>query len=93
MFQGCFNKVVEFLNGNIGSVGGSALGVAFFPLVGVILACCLAKNINKAKYEQMAWEQLDPDQDHNLPSLDDLFAPPLQWSTQKKSTSKRVTFQ
>lgn len=52
--QGCFNKVVEFLSGNIGSVGGSALGVAFFPLVGVILACCLAKNINKAKYEQMA---------------------------------------
>jgi tetraspanin-7 len=52
--QGCFSKVVEFLNGNIGLVGGSALGVAFFPLVGVILACCLAKNINKAKYEQMA---------------------------------------
>jgi len=52
--QGCFNKVVEFLNGNIGLVGGSAVGVAFFPLLGEILACCLAKNINKAKYEQMA---------------------------------------
>ncbi|XP_069698201.1 tetraspanin-7-like [Periplaneta americana] len=52
--QGCYMKVVEFLNGNIGLVGGSALGVAFFPLVGVLLACCLAKNINKAKYEQMA---------------------------------------
>jgi len=52
--QGCFNKVVEFLNGNIGLVGGSAVGVAFFPLIGEILACCLAKNINKAKYEQMA---------------------------------------
>jgi tetraspanin-7 len=54
MLQGCFIKVVDFLNGNIGLVGGSAVGVAFFPLVGVILACCLAKNINKAKYEQMA---------------------------------------
>jgi tetraspanin-7 len=54
MLQGCFNKVVYFLNGNIGLVGGSAVGVAFFPLVGMILACCLAKNINKAKYEQMA---------------------------------------
>jgi tetraspanin-7 len=54
MLQGCFNKVVEFLNGNIGLVGGSAVGVAFFPLIGEILACCLAKNINKAKYEQMA---------------------------------------
>jgi len=52
--EGCFNKVVNFLNGNIGLVGGSAVGVAFFPLIGVILACCLAKNINKAKYEQMA---------------------------------------
>jgi tetraspanin-7 len=52
--QGCFIKVVDFLKGNIGLVGGSAVGVAFFPLVGVILACCLAKNINKAKYEQMA---------------------------------------
>lgn len=54
MLQGCFNMVVDFLKGNIGLVGGSAVGVAFFPLVGVILACCLAKNINKAKYEQMA---------------------------------------
>lgn len=52
--EGCFSKVVDFLKGNIGLVGGSAVGVAFFPLVGVILACCLAKNINKAKYEQMA---------------------------------------
>ncbi|KAJ9580775.1 hypothetical protein L9F63_024047 [Diploptera punctata] len=52
--QGCYNKVVDFLNANIGLVGGSALGVAFFPVVGVLLACCLAKNINKAKYEQMA---------------------------------------
>jgi tetraspanin-7 len=54
MLQGCFHKVVDFLKGNIGLVGGSAVGVAFFPLVGEILACCLAKNINKAKYEQMA---------------------------------------
>ncbi|XP_067007625.1 tetraspanin-7 [Anabrus simplex] len=52
--SGCYTKVVEFLDDNIGLVGGSALGVAFFPLVGVLLACCLAKNINKSKYEQMA---------------------------------------
>ncbi|PSN31396.1 Tetraspanin-7 [Blattella germanica] len=52
--QGCYNKVVDFLNANIGLVGGSALGVAFLPLVGMLLSCCLAKNINKAKYEQMA---------------------------------------
>nr|CAD7425506.1 unnamed protein product [Timema monikensis] len=52
--EGCYDKVVNFLDANIGLVGGAALGVAFFPLVGVILSCCLAKNINKAKYEQMA---------------------------------------
>ncbi|XP_012256124.2 tetraspanin-7-like [Athalia rosae] len=52
--QGCYNRVVDFINSNIGLVAGSAVGVAFFPLVGVFLACCLASNINKAKYEQVA---------------------------------------
>ncbi|GLG96089.1 Tetraspanin [Gryllus bimaculatus] len=52
--KGCFNLVIDFLNSNIGLVGGSAMGIAFFPLVGMLLSCCLAKNINKAKYEQMA---------------------------------------
>jgi hypothetical protein len=66
--------------------------VAFFPLVGVILACCLAKNINKAKYEQMAWEQLAPEQDPHLPSLDELFTGPLEWYTEKKPLPKRVHF-
>ncbi|XP_063240158.1 tetraspanin-7-like [Bacillus rossius redtenbacheri] len=52
--RGCYDVVVDFLNGNIGLVAGSALGFAFFPLLGLALSCCLAKNINKAKYEQMA---------------------------------------
>ncbi|XP_015521779.1 tetraspanin-7 [Neodiprion pinetum] len=52
--QGCYNRVVDFINSNIGLVAGSAVGVAFFPLIGVFLACCLASNINKAKYEQVA---------------------------------------
>ncbi|XP_028137745.1 tetraspanin-6-like isoform X2 [Diabrotica virgifera virgifera] len=52
--QGCYTKIIEFLNGNVGIVAGAAVGIAFFPLIGVILSCCLAKVINKAKYEQMA---------------------------------------
>ncbi|CAH1961736.1 unnamed protein product [Acanthoscelides obtectus] len=51
--QGCYNKIVDFLGENIGIVAGAAVGIAFFPLVGVILSCCLASVINKAKYEQM----------------------------------------
>ncbi|CAH1102978.1 unnamed protein product [Psylliodes chrysocephalus] len=52
--QGCYTKIVEFLNANVGIVAGAAVGIAIFPLVGVILSCCLAKVVNKAKYEQMA---------------------------------------
>ncbi|XP_014469377.1 PREDICTED: tetraspanin-6-like [Dinoponera quadriceps] len=52
--EGCYNRVLDFLNANIGLVAGTAIGVAFFPLVGVFLACCLASNINKAEYEQVA---------------------------------------
>ncbi|KAK5646234.1 hypothetical protein RI129_004698 [Pyrocoelia pectoralis] len=51
---GCYNKVIDFLNANIGIVAGAAIGIGFFPLLGVVLSCCLASTINKAKYEQMA---------------------------------------
>ncbi|XP_003393642.1 tetraspanin-7-like [Bombus affinis] len=52
--QGCYTRVLRLINGNIGLVAGIAVGVAFFPLIGVFLACCLASNINKVKYEQVA---------------------------------------
>lgn len=52
--DGCYNLVLDFINNNIGLVAGTAIGVAFFPLVGIFLACCLASNINKAEYEQVA---------------------------------------
>ncbi|KAF3426923.1 hypothetical protein E2986_03134 [Frieseomelitta varia] len=52
--QGCYTRVLRFINGNIGLVAGIAVGVAFFPFIGVFLACCLASNINKVKYEQVA---------------------------------------
>ncbi|XP_012061892.1 PREDICTED: CASP8-associated protein 2, partial [Atta cephalotes] len=49
---GCYNRLLDLINSNIGLVAGTAIGVAFFPLVGIFLACCLASNINKAEYEQ-----------------------------------------
>ncbi|CAG9814088.1 unnamed protein product [Phaedon cochleariae] len=52
--QGCYTKIIAFLDANIGMVAGAAVGIAFFPLIGVVLSCCLASIINKTKYEQMA---------------------------------------
>ncbi|KAK7090880.1 tetraspanin-7-like [Littorina saxatilis] len=51
--HGCHKLVVDFINGNMGPIGGVALGISFFQVLGAILACCLAKSISKAKYEQM----------------------------------------
>lgn len=34
-------------------IGASALIVTFFPIVGFLLSFCLARNVNKSKYEQM----------------------------------------
>ncbi|BFZ00422.1 hypothetical protein BsWGS_03461 [Bradybaena similaris] len=52
--QGCHKFVVNFINGNMGPIGGVALGISFFQVLGAVLAFCLAKSINKAKYEQVA---------------------------------------
>ncbi|KZC08195.1 Tetraspanin-7 [Dufourea novaeangliae] len=52
--QGCYTRVLDLINSNIGLVAGTAIGVAIFPFMGVFLACCLASNINKVKYEQVA---------------------------------------
>lgn len=52
--QGCYVKVTQYLERNMGRIALSAFGVSLFPLVGSILSVALAKNINKAKYEQMA---------------------------------------
>lgn len=51
--EGCYSKVVAKLEENIGSIAGAALGFAFLKMIGCLLAFCLAKNINKAKYEQV----------------------------------------
>ncbi|RUS80140.1 hypothetical protein EGW08_012097 [Elysia chlorotica] len=51
--QGCHKLVVDFINGNMGPIGGVALGISFFQVLGSLLAFCLAKSITKSKYEQI----------------------------------------
>ncbi|XP_033760029.1 tetraspanin-7-like [Pecten maximus] len=52
--KGCYSTVVDFMQSNMGLIGGVALGISFFQVFGALLSCCLARNINKAKYEQVA---------------------------------------
>ncbi|KAK8726726.1 hypothetical protein OTU49_010025 [Cherax quadricarinatus] len=51
--QGCYSTVVQFLESKTGVLLITSLSFASFQLVGVVLACCLARNINRAKYEQV----------------------------------------
>lgn len=52
--EGCYFTVLTFMQGNMGIIGGVALGISFLQLFGALFACCLAKNINRSKYEQVA---------------------------------------
>lgn len=49
--SGCYANIVEFVNHNLGAICGGVVGLACFQLLGVLLACCLGKYIDKAKYE------------------------------------------
>ncbi|XP_038050082.1 tetraspanin-7-like [Patiria miniata] len=51
--EGCYEKVTGFLDNKMAIIGGSALGFAFFQLIGIVLAFGLAKLINTNKYEMM----------------------------------------
>ncbi|KAK9879532.1 hypothetical protein WA026_006603 [Henosepilachna vigintioctopunctata] len=52
--EGCYDNIVKFLSSNITTVVIIAMSVTLFPLIGIILSCCLACLLNKHKYEQMA---------------------------------------
>lgn len=52
--EGCYTKVVQLITKNMKVIGGVAVALTLFPLAGSILACCLAANLTKAKYEQMS---------------------------------------
>ncbi|XP_072035030.1 tetraspanin-7-like [Amphiura filiformis] len=51
--EGCYDKVVDFLEAKLLIIAACAFGFAFVQIVGVILSCCLAKMINTNKYEMM----------------------------------------
>ncbi|KAL1494853.1 hypothetical protein ABEB36_010372 [Hypothenemus hampei] len=49
--EGCYEKIIDFVNNHVVIVAGVVVGISAFPLIGVFLACCLASVINKTKYE------------------------------------------
>lgn len=48
---GCHAELKHSIFNNLAVVIGTMFGVAFFQLLGLILACCLASSINANKYE------------------------------------------
>lgn len=52
--EGCYDKVVNLIDDNMSLIGAAAIIVSLFPFVGIVLTCCMAANLTKAKYEQMA---------------------------------------
>ncbi|KAI0224161.1 hypothetical protein LSAT2_024815 [Lamellibrachia satsuma] len=52
--RGCYEMVTSFTQKNFSILGGVAIGFCFLQLFGSLFACCLARVINKAKYEQVA---------------------------------------
>lgn len=52
--EGCYVNIVDFVNRNLGAICGGAIALACFQLFGVVLACCLGKYIDKAKYEPVS---------------------------------------
>ncbi|CAF0766340.1 unnamed protein product [Adineta ricciae] len=52
--NGCYATVIAAIKSNYPIFGGIIIAIALFPLVGVILACCLANQMRKQRYEQVA---------------------------------------
>ncbi|UJR26667.1 hypothetical protein I4U23_007984 [Adineta vaga] len=52
--NGCYATVIGVIKNNYPIFGGIIIVIALFPLIGVILACCLARQMRKQRYEQVA---------------------------------------
>jgi len=48
--KGCLTEFEDQFVGNIGLVGGIALGVAAFQFLGIIFSCCLGRRIRQGAY-------------------------------------------
>ena len=53
VFQGCYRLVVNFIVENMTKLGIGILGVASVHILGLVLTCVLAKNLNKAEYQEI----------------------------------------
>jgi len=51
--DGCYLTVISAIKSNYPVFGGIIIAIALFPLIGVILACCLARQMRKQRYEQV----------------------------------------
>ncbi|CAF2722168.1 unnamed protein product [Rotaria sp. Silwood2] len=51
--NGCYATVISAIKNNYPIFGGIIIVIALFPLIGVILACCLARQMSKQRYEQV----------------------------------------
>lgn len=52
--DGCLTKLLSFMESKFLMIGGIAIGYSFLQLFGVLLTCCLAKYISRAKYDEVA---------------------------------------
>ncbi|GAA6223038.1 tetraspanin-6 [Lates japonicus] len=50
---GCFAKVTQVMEANLGIIAGISFGIAFFQLIGIFLACCLSRYITNNQYEMV----------------------------------------
>jgi len=51
--NGCYATVISAIKSHYPAFGGIIIGTALFPLIGIILACCLARQMRKHRYEQI----------------------------------------
>ncbi|KAG5843582.1 tetraspanin-7-like [Anguilla rostrata] len=50
---GCFAMMTSVMESNLGIIAGISFGIAFYQLIGVFLACCLARYITNNQYEMV----------------------------------------
>ena len=53
LFRDVMQQLYPQLKVIIPVFGGIIIAIALFPLIGVILACCLARQMSKQRYEQV----------------------------------------
>ncbi|KAK9518278.1 hypothetical protein VZT92_023589 [Zoarces viviparus] len=50
---GCFARVTNVMESNLGIIAGISFGIAFFQLIGIFLSCCLSRYITNNQYEMV----------------------------------------